>query len=87
MSETINKNEYFVVNFSKIILFFSHYVIKGEKTMRFLTVQEAAKVISVDRKTIYHMIQTENLRAYKISERGLRIKEEDLLEWMEKRKL
>lgn len=55
--------------------------------MRFLTVQEAAKVISVDRKTIYHMIQTENLRAYKISERGLRIKEEDLLEWMEKRKL
>lgn len=82
-----NKNENFVVNFSKMILNFSHYRIKGENTMRFLTVQEAAKVISVDRKTIYHMIQTDAIHAYKISERGLRIKEEDLLEWMEKRKL
>ena len=55
--------------------------------MKLLTVQEAAKIISVDRKTIYHMIQTEEINAYKISERGLRIKEEDLLEWVEKRKL
>lgn len=87
MSETKNKNEYFVANFSKTILNFSHYIYKGEKFMKLLTVQEAAKIIAVDRKTIYHMIQTEEINAYKISERGLRIKEEDLLEWIEKRKL
>lgn len=55
--------------------------------MKLITIQEAAKILSVDRKTVYHLIEKSNLPAYRLSERGIRIDEEALLTWIEKRKI
>lgn len=51
------------------------------------TVKEAAKLMSIDRKMVYKMIEEDKLPAYRLSERNIRIKENDLERWLDKRKI
>lgn len=55
--------------------------------MKFLTVRDAASFLSVDRKTIYKLIEEDKLPAYRLSERNIRIDENDLVAWIKKRKI
>ena len=55
--------------------------------MRYLSVREAAKFLSVDRKMIYRLIEQDKLPAYRLSERVIRINEDDLVAWIKKRKV
>ena len=55
--------------------------------MGFMTVREAAAFLSVERKTIYKLIEDDKLPAYRLSERTIRIDEEDLVAWVKKRKI
>ena len=47
--------------------------------MSFLTVRDAASFLSVNRKAIYKLIEEDKLPAYRLSERIIRIDEEDLV--------
>ena len=55
--------------------------------MRYLSVREAAKILSVDRKMVYRLIEMDKLPAYRISDRVIRISEDDLGAWIKKRKI
>lgn len=55
--------------------------------MKFLTVLEAAEVLGVNRKIVYQLIEKENLPAYRISERNIRINEDELIKWIKKREI
>lgn len=55
--------------------------------MKLLTVRDAAKLLSVDRKTIYKLIEEDKFPAYRISERNIRIDEDGLMAWLKKRKI
>lgn len=55
--------------------------------MRYLSVRDAASMLSVDRKTIYKLIEEDRLPAYRLSERNIRIDEDDLVAWIRKRKI
>ena len=55
--------------------------------MKFLTVQEVARILSVDKNVIYRLIVEDGLSAYHICERTIRIDENDLIAWMQQRKI
>lgn len=55
--------------------------------MSFLTVRDAASFLSVNRKAIYKLIEEDKLPAYRLSERIIRIDEEDLVAWVKKHKI
>lgn len=50
--------------------------------MGFMTVREAAAFLSVERKMVYKLIEEDKLPAYRLSERIIRINEEDLVAWV-----
>lgn len=51
------------------------------------TVLEVAKLLNVPRKLVYKLIEEDKLPAFRLSERNIRIKEEDLEKWIDKRKI
>lgn len=51
-----------------------------------LTIEEVAKALKVSKMTIYRYIKAEKLPAYKL-EQELRIKEDDLAEFLKQRKV
>ena len=55
--------------------------------MGFMTVREAAAFLSVERKMVYNLIEEDKLPAYRLSERIIRINEEDLVAWVKKHKI
>lgn len=55
--------------------------------MGFMTVREAAAFLSVERKMVYKLIEEDKLPAYRLSERIIRINEEDLIAWVKKHKI
>ncbi len=53
----------------------------------YLTVKQAAERLGVCKKTIFRRIASKELPAYKDGPKTLRISEDDLKEYMEKRKV
>ena len=56
------------------------------KKQQLLTIEEVAKALKVSKMTIYRYIKAEKLPAYKL-EQELRIKEDDLAEFLKQRKV
>ncbi len=56
------------------------------KKPQLLTIEEVAKALKVSKMTIYRYIKAEKLPAYKL-EQELRIKEDDLAEFLKQRKV
>jgi len=60
--------------------------INSVKKSQLLTIEEVAQTLKVSKMTIYRYIKAEKLPAYKL-EQELRIKEDDLNEFLKKRKV
>lgn len=60
--------------------------INAVQTQTLLTIEEVAKALKVSKMTIYRYIKAEKLPAYKL-EQELRIKEDDLAEFLKQRKV
>jgi putative molybdopterin biosynthesis protein len=56
------------------------------QTQTLLTIEEVAQALKVSKMTIYRYIKAKRLPAYKL-EQELRIKEDDLNEFLKKRKV
>lgn len=56
------------------------------QTQTLLTIEEVAKTLKVSKMTIYRYIKAKKLPAYKL-EQELRIKEDDLAEFLKQRKV
>ncbi|MEX0896023.1 MAG: helix-turn-helix domain-containing protein [Patescibacteria group bacterium] len=56
------------------------------QTQTLLTIEEVAQALKVSKMTIYRYIKTKKLPAYKL-EQELRVKEDDLQNFLDKRKL
>lgn len=60
--------------------------INAVQTQTLLTIEEVAQALKVSRMTIYRYIKAKKLPAYKL-EQELRIKEDDLTEFLRQRKV
>ncbi len=60
--------------------------INSVQTQTLLTIEEVAQALKVSKMTIYRYIKAKKLPAYKL-EQELRIKEDDLNEFLKKRKV
>ncbi|MEO8581793.1 MAG: helix-turn-helix domain-containing protein [Patescibacteria group bacterium] len=60
--------------------------INSVQTQTLLTIEEVAQALKVSKMTIYRYIKAKRLPAYKL-EQELRIKEDDLNEFLKKRKV
>lgn len=60
--------------------------INAVQTQTLLTIEEVAKALKVSKMTIYRYIKAKKLPAYKL-EQELRIKENDLAEFLKQRKV
>lgn len=60
--------------------------INAVQTQTLLTVEEVAQALKVSKMTIYRYIKAEKIPAYKL-EQELRIKEDDLAEFLKQRKV
>lgn len=60
--------------------------INSVQTQTLLTIEEVAQALKVGKMTIYRYIKAKKLPAYKL-EQKLRIKEDDLNEFLKKRKV
>lgn len=60
--------------------------INAVQTQTLLTIEEVAQALKVSKMTIYRYIKAKKLPAYKL-EQELRIKEDDLAEFLKQRKV
>lgn len=60
--------------------------INAVQTQTLLTIEEVAQALKVSKMTIYRYIKSKKLPAYKL-EQELRIKEDDLAEFLKQRKV
>ena len=60
------------------------HIIGGVIKMQYLTVKQMAEILQVSRRTIYRLIDSGKLPAYKL-DRGWRIAKEDINQFLEKR--
>lgn len=60
--------------------------INAVQTQTLLTIEEVAQALKVSKMTIYRYIKAKKLPAYKL-EQELRIKEDDLTEFLKQRKV
>jgi len=60
------------------------YIIGGVIKMQYLTVKQMAEILQVSQRTIYRLIDSGKLPAYKL-DRDWRIAKEDINQFLEKR--
>ena len=55
--------------------------------MKLFKVSEVARMLNISRQSVYELIDRGRIKAYRLSERGIRIPDTELFSWLENRKV